>query len=222
MFSALVLLASCQTVKDPGDFTTAPLMGMVYYAGNNACSNAAVTISETGEGNAKEYETVTDVYGKFSISEVKKGEHKISVSRDGFETNEFIFNFSKRTQAIYVYLLSETDLLKSLEESLAKKKYDEAAGFAERTLALNEKNTKALYLGAGAFIKLGQADKARGYIQKLETMDPSNSYIKVLEADISEYIENDYGKALEILDGIPAALRDDYIKERIKSLEQKL
>lgn len=216
--AALVLLFSCQTTKDPGDFDSAPLIGMVYSAGNNACSNADVLIIETTDGNSKEHKTVTDVYGKFSFSDIKKGGHTITVTKDGFEKNEFTFTFNRRTQAMYVYLLSESDLLESMEEAISRKENNEAIEYGERILALNEKNTKALFLGAGAYISLAQADSALKYISRLEKIIPGDAWVTVLKADILQYINKTPDEAFSLLESIPSSERDEYINKRIRDL----
>lgn len=216
-----IILLSCQSVKAPTDFEAASLSGKVYSLGNNSVDNALVTLFSHIDGVKTELaNSYTDIYGRITFYNVNKGIYSIEVSKEGFETITTDFNFSNRTYVFWVYMISADDLLNSIEEKLDNKSYGETIGLFNRVFALNEENMDALFLAAGTYMKLGEIEKSREYINRFIQLKPYNTWARILSADIYQYYTSEPEKALMELQKIPVNLRNTKVKERIETLKK--
>ncbi|MBN1648172.1 MAG: hypothetical protein JW874_09080 [Spirochaetales bacterium] len=225
----LFFISGCKTAQhDINDFDTAHISGMVYCRGNDACANVRIVVNtaqsaeekEDGKKKDKTEKTVySDIYGRFSIPELEKGPHTVTASKQGFETNSFDFEFLNRTQSIYIYMISEEDLITELESENEAKNYNRASRTVDRLLALNPDSSRGLFLAAGVSMKLTEYEKALGYLDRLKGLEPDSIWPLVLSADIHEFHLKDPAQALAELQQIHQDKRDESVKEKIRKLE---
>jgi tetratricopeptide (TPR) repeat protein len=171
------------------NFSTAPLLGMIYDSENLPCLAASVMI----DGNER---AQTDVNGRFVASEVSKGEHTITIVKKGFETLTIPFNFLDRKQILYLKVISLKQILAKIEENLAQKRMKEVEEYIVRANAIDEKNPVLMYITALFHSQNERNEEAVAQLEKLLELGYKEPVTYLTLADLYEYRLRNYEKAV--------------------------
>jgi tetratricopeptide (TPR) repeat protein len=207
-------LSSCVSFRERRlrEFDSAPLVGMVYDQDQKPCAAAQITV-DGREGPR------TDVNGRFLIDALTRGDHRVGVSKEGFEPLEVPVSFTDRTQVLYLRVVSFNQLLRQAEEALDRGRLQEADGLLRRAEALKAEDPVALYLRAVYCLKLEDTDQAVGLLQEILARDQRLPAVLLTLADIYQYRLKDAAQAAGYLREYLRAEEDPDIRARLSLLE---
>ncbi len=194
------------------EFANADLLGMIYDNDNQACSGVRVTVDGlTGP--------VSDVNGRFTLPNLSRGKHALSVKKEGYEPADFQIEFLNRTQIVYLKVLSFEQILSLAERALNDRKIGEAEGYLERAKKIRESDPLLLYLRAVVALKRDQVQDALTILLSIIEQKTAEPHVYLAVADIYEYKLEDPQNALRYLKKYLTYNESDEIKARIKRLE---
>jgi tetratricopeptide (TPR) repeat protein len=207
-------LSSCLSCREKRlrEFRSATLVGMVYDQDQKPCAGAWITV-DGGQGPQ------TDINGRFVIDALERGDHRIGVGKEGFESLETQVSFVDRTQVLYLRVISFNQLLRQAEEALDRRKLQEADGLLRRAEALNSEDPVGLYLRAVYFLRLEDTEQAIGLLQKILARGQRLPAILLTLADIYQYRLKDAAQAADYLRQYLRAEDDPDIRARLAELE---
>jgi tetratricopeptide (TPR) repeat protein len=213
IFASLLLLSCVSQDKvDIINFESAPLFGMIYDDDNQPCAAAGLTVDgKTGP--------TTDIRGRFLIPDLRRGEHTISVKKDGFEELSLTFQFMNKTDVLYVKVVSFTQLLSQAERALEERKWSDAAGFLARAEKLYPGDAYYLYLRAVEAYKTGKFEEAVRHLNAILEKGAREPYVYLFLADIYEKNLVDRGKAIENLELYLSMQADAEAEKRLETLK---
>jgi len=210
-----LLLLSCvsQDKVDIINFESAPLFGMIYDDDNQPCAAAALKVD--GKSGP-----MTDIRGRFLIPDLKRGEHTISIKKEGFEELSVNFQFVNKTDVLYLKVVSFTQLLTQAERALEERKWDDAKSFLARAEKLNPNDSYFLYLKAVEAYKKEKYEEAVGYLNTILEQGAKEAYVYLFLADIYEKNLGDKQKAIESLETYLSKQADEEAEKRLEALKQ--
>jgi tetratricopeptide (TPR) repeat protein len=213
----ILSLSSCLSYRERRlrEFDRAPLVGMVYDEEQKPCAGAQITV-DGGEGPR------TDINGRFLIDALERGDHRIGVSKQGFEPLEVPLSFVDRTQVLYLRVVSFGQLLRKAEESLDRRRLQEADGLLRRAEALDPEDPVGLYLRAVYFLKLDDNEQAIGLLQKILAQGQRLPAVLLSLADIYQYRLEDPAQAASFLREYLRTEDDPDIRARLAELEGQI
>ena len=211
---SLPSLLSCVTYREKRlrEFTSASLMGVVFDAEQKPCVGALVTV-DGREGPR------TDINGRFLIESLTRGDHRIGVQKDGYESLETQVSFLQRTQVLYLSVVSQGQLLSEAEEALDRQKLADADDLLRRAEALNSEDPVGLYLRAVYFTKQDQPEQAVLLLEKILQPNRRQPAVLLTLADIYQYRIKDIRKAEAFLREYLALDNNPEVRARLGSLE---
>jgi tetratricopeptide (TPR) repeat protein len=215
--AALLLLLSCLTDRPagPGDFSQAVLLGIIYDYDNTPCAGASVIL----DGGEDRFET--DINGRFAIPLLARGEHTIAVKKQSYEELSAKINFTSRDQILYLKVFSIVQLLRMLEQELARKRFKEAEELIKRVEAIRNNDPVGLYLKAVYLLEKGQIGEARDALEQIIGNGYREPIVFLTLADICEERLGDNGKAAEYLGLYLELRRDPAAEARLEELVKK-
>jgi hypothetical protein len=163
---AITLFDSCSTWKDPSDFESAPLYGMVYDERKQPCSGVEIRIDRPSNVYLR---SITDVNGRFMAPHVRRGKHILFLSKPGYEPREIVFEFLNRTQVFHVRMVSGAKLLLEFEQALLREHLDAAREYAVRISKVGGFEGIAVFLHALLAYKRGEYREALARLDGLES-----------------------------------------------------
>jgi tetratricopeptide (TPR) repeat protein len=194
------------------EFRSAALVGMVYDQEQKPCAAAQLTVD--GRKGPQ-----SDINGRFVIDALERGDHRIGVSKEGFEPLETQVSFVDRTQVLYLRVVSFNQLLRQAEEALDRRKLQEADGLLRRAEALNSEDPVELYLRAVYFLRLEDTEQAIGLLQKILARGKRLPAVLLSLADIYQYRLKDDAQAASFLREYLRTEDDPDIRVRLAELE---
>jgi len=211
---SLLPLVSCVTYREKRlrEFTSSPLMGVVYDAEQKPCVAALITV-DGREGPS------TDINGRFLIDALARGNHRIGVQKEGYEPLEVPISFLDRTQVLYLSVVSLGQLLSEAEEALDRQKLGEADGLLRRAEALDPEDPVGLYLRAVYFSREGQPEQAVPLLERILVKDPRQPAVLLTLADLYQYRIKDAPKAVALLREYLTLDNNPEIRSRLAALE---
>lgn len=93
-------------------------------------------------------EVVSDAFGRFVLSNVTRGMHRVVVQKSGYEGRSEAIDFESASQVLYVRLESSRQLADRADSALAKKQYAAAASLLKRVRAVDPKGVTSRFLSA--------------------------------------------------------------------------
>jgi tetratricopeptide (TPR) repeat protein len=213
----LVLFASsCVSWREKRlrEFTSSPLVGMVYDLDQKPCAGALITVD--GQEGPR-----TDINGRFVIAALRRGEHLIGVSKQGYEPLEAALSFLDRTQVLYLRLTSLGQLLRKAEEALDRRRFQEADDLLRRAEALNAEDPVGMYLRAVYFLKRENTEEAIGLLEKILAQGQKAPAILLSLADIYQYRLQDVPRAIFYLRQFLDAEDNPEVRARLTELESR-
>ncbi len=214
IIAAAFILISCATKPNTLiEFDKAPLYGMIYDSDNNPLDGVRIKIQ-----TVEIKEAVSDIEGRFVISELKKGDHTLIATADHCEELRFDFSFMNRGRAIYLKMISFGQLINSSEYALETKEFKEAEKLLDRAAALRGEDPLLLYLKAVLFFKTDQPEKAEEYLIDLINLGYEKAYVYLFLADLYEYSLNKIEEAVRFLTEYLKIKTDPETGERLRGL----
>jgi tetratricopeptide (TPR) repeat protein len=209
-------LSSCVSYRERRlrEFNSATLVGMVYDLDQKPCA-AALIIVDGSEGPR------TDINGRFVIDALRRGDHRIRVSKEGFEPLEVPVSFVDRTQVLYLRVVSFNQLLRQAEEALGRGKLQEADGLLRRAETLSSDEPVGLYLRAVYLLRLEDVEQAIGQLQKILARGQRLPAVLLSLADIYQYRLKDAAQAAAFLREYLRTEDDPDIRSRLAELESQ-
>lgn len=196
------------------EFTSSPLVGMVYDLDQKPCAGALITVD--GQEGPR-----TDINGRFVIAALRRGEHLIKVSKQGYEPLETALSFLDRTQVLYLRLTSLGQLLREAEEALDRRRFQEADDLLRRAEALNAGDPVGMYLRAVYFLKRENTEEAIGLLEKIRAQGQKAPAILLSLADIYQYRLQDLPRAISYLRQFLEAEDNPEVRARLTELESR-
>ncbi|MBN2323959.1 MAG: carboxypeptidase-like regulatory domain-containing protein [Spirochaetes bacterium] len=209
----LIALLSCATEsgKTPYDFKTAPLIGMLYDRENKPCAGASVFIDGIEKAS-------TDINGRFAVPGVSRGTHTVAVKKEGYEKEEFTFEFLSRSQVVYLRVYSFDQLLDEAEAAIAERSWAEAEDLIERAKAVRRDDPVGLFLEAVLFNEQKQYHEAKERLERIIDLGYREPYVYLALADIHQYGLDDRESAAACLEEYLALKDDDDVRNRLEGL----
>jgi tetratricopeptide (TPR) repeat protein len=206
--------SSCVSYREKRlrEFSSSPLLGMVYDGEQKPCAGALITVD--GQGGP-----LTDINGRFIIDKLERGDHLFEVRKEGFETLEVPLSFVDRTQILYLRVVSHGQLLREAEEALDRRKLQEADRLLRRAVALDPEDPVGLYLRAVYFLKLDDTAQAIGLLQKILVRGQRPPAALLSLADVYQYRLQDTAQAMSYLREYLRTEDDPGIRTRLAELE---
>lgn len=122
-------------------YSTFTVNGMVYDHSGSAVNGMEIRLG--ADRVAK-----TDYAGRFSFPDTVVGDYALKASMNGYEPFSSQIRISSPADIVYVSVFSLSDLLRAAKNSMRKGEWSEATSYAERALAMEASNPRALYLKA--------------------------------------------------------------------------
>ena len=157
----LVLTACISSPPMPMEFEEAPLLGMIYDVEGSPVAGARVQIDEAEE-------LLSDINGRFFIPSVTKGEHMITVEKDGYIGMEIPFSFLNKSQIVYIQFYTIDQLYDEAKEAAAAGRTIEAKEKVLSCLLFDEDHIPSLFLQAILHYREGEYPSAMDIIEGLE------------------------------------------------------
>ena len=132
----LIFSNSCKTV--PRERELIDVQGMIYDTENRPVVNYRIFIDS-------KYVAITDIGGRFTLSNVKVGVYKFWGSGDGYLNIEDEIKIIDKTQIIYLRIPAVESKFKEAYESLKNNQLDDARKCITDILKTDEMNNDALY-----------------------------------------------------------------------------
>ncbi len=216
LIGLLVLGGGCSSLADRAvtEFTTADLHGMIYDYHSQPCSNVQIRID-------KRKGPSSDINGRFVLKNLSKGMHSVVFSKEGFEDVSFSFNFSNRTQVLYLKLFSLDQLLELAQKELENKKLGKAEGYLKRAAKIDATNAVLLYLKAVIALKRDQIDLAVQELNTILKQGVIEPVVFLTLADIYQYYRKDYAMAIHYLKQYVHQQENVEVLKRLKKLEEE-
>jgi tetratricopeptide (TPR) repeat protein len=212
-----VVFISCSTLKKENlsRFESSSLFGMIYDYENRPCSEVQVTI------DGKEGPT-SDINGRFIIQSLTRGEHQMTFTKDGFETESLRFNFLNRNQVLYVRMISFGQLLEKAETSLSLQQWEQAYDFIRRAENIKEGDPLAGYLYAILLKERGRAREAADVLRGILGTGFTGPYVYLALADIYQYQLHEPDEAVHYLKEYLNIESNREVQKRLEELQSEI
>jgi tetratricopeptide (TPR) repeat protein len=203
----------CKTLKGDRyrDFSRAPLFGMIYDTENRPCSGARIVVDEK-EGPR------SDINGRFVLQSLGRGEHRITVQKEGYETLSISFEFLNKNQVLYLRVVPVEHLLRQAESALADKKLAEAGKLLDRAFKVDPENPVGRYLQSVLYVESGQIERAVATLEHLLDQGFREAPVLLALADLYQYRLGDLEKAAALLAEYLRIEKDPEIEKRLEGI----
>jgi len=217
------LVSSCSSTSplisdEIHDFTTGDISGMIYNSKNRPCQGALITINNADE----ELSVQSDVDGRFILTGITPGTHRVTASKNGFETNTFTFDFSKRGQVIYIQLTGMETLLDMAEAALDALEWGKAKKALERSGAIDHTHSRFIALMGAYAYRTGDYPGAINLWLNLLKKGHQDPYIYLLLANTWEYGLKDFEEAAVWLKKYLTVRENHDVRERLKYINEEI
>jgi hypothetical protein len=122
-------------------YSTFTVNGMVYDHSGSAVNGMEIRLGT-------DRSVKTDYAGRFSFPDTSVGDYLLKASMNGYESFTSQVRISSPADIVYISVFSLSDLLRAAKDSMRKSEWAEASSYAERALAMEGSNPRALYLKA--------------------------------------------------------------------------
>jgi tetratricopeptide (TPR) repeat protein len=206
-------LSSCLSQREQRlvDFRSAPLFGMVYDYDQKPVPGALILVD--GEEGPR-----SDINGRFVLRSLERGEHGITVLKEGYEELAVEVEFLSRTQALYLKVISLNQLLREVERALEVRELGQAAALLERAAAVDPDDPVLLFLRGVYLLKRGEPRAAAEVLEEVLSLGYRQATVYLSLADIYEFELQDRVAAARYLQEYLRIERDPEAERRLQSL----
>jgi tetratricopeptide (TPR) repeat protein len=194
------------------EFASADLLGMVYDNHNQACAGIRISL----DGNSG---PVSDINGRFTLPNIARGRHTLTVKKEGYEESVFDIDFLNKTQIVYLKVFSFEQILELAENSIQDRKLGAAEAYLERAKKIRESDPLLMYLQAVIALKRDQVQDALVIFLAIVDQKTAEPHVYLAIADIYELKLKDLPNAIRYLKKYITYNESDEIQARIKRLE---
>ncbi len=153
----VLLITGCVTVKN--ETFPANLPGMIYDDFNNPVDGADILLKNGDSQKTGINSTYnSDIDGRFLLPNLDPGNYTVTISREGFESQELSFRYNDPKQVLYIKLTSLRFLKQSIENALYAMEWEEAARFYDRAVEIDSEDPVLAYLNALALFNQGKQE----------------------------------------------------------------
>ncbi|MDC7224662.1 MAG: hypothetical protein PQJ60_13035 [Spirochaetales bacterium] len=213
-----VLAFSCNTDRmilklDP--ITAFTLVAKVYNGDNQACPFVLIQLTDS---TGAELVSRTDVTGKTQFVDLPFGTYNATLSREGYESISFEFDYTNEAQALYGRLYSTDQLIRLAEKSMDRGEWEEAQEYLDRAGAIEEDNREVFFLKAIILWKQGDFT---GADELLSSGDPQNLPMEILlfHGDLLQYDMGNWERALSLLTFVHQRKPSEDLAVRVEQLK---
>ena len=147
------------------EFSRAPLSGMIYTMDNRPCPGVRILREVPGERGREE--TWSDALGRFVIPDVPRGLNRITLSREGYETESILMDYRDPGQILYVRLTGLETLLELTETALDGEQWARAEELLCRAERLGPGDLRVLFLRAVLARGRGEIREAEAWLRRM-------------------------------------------------------
>lgn len=150
----LCILSACASTgsKAAATFT---LNGMVYDHSGTAVNGMEIKLGQSHAARS-------DYSGRFSFPGAKSGEYALAASLQGYESFSGMIRVSSPADILYLSVFSKSDLLRCAKDSMRDGEWSAAAAYADRALAVEPGDPRALFLKALVLSSRGNPSRDTG------------------------------------------------------------
>jgi tetratricopeptide (TPR) repeat protein len=145
--------------------------GMVYDFSNRPVSNYTISLGTR-------YIAITDINGRFVISETPVGTYQMSGEKDGYELYEGAVDITGQGQIVYIRVPSRGQLLELADEALERNEIDRAETYVERAYRIGPESTEVLFYYATVKFRQKHYDEAITYLWKARENGSKDEYLE--------------------------------------------
>ena len=190
---AVLLLAGCLTVgDDPTFFESAPLRGMIYDSEGRGVFGASVVLADDDGNEAPVVQS--DIQGRFTLPGVSRGEHRLVVRREGYETLQIDTAFLNRTQVVYARMVSWRALLQLANDALHDGRFGEAHGYIDRAEQAGGRQPMTGMMRAVVLHVEGDARAAEGALEAAMAGAPPGTRVPPVVQAFLQRVQGDGGE----------------------------
>ncbi len=208
-----IAISACATgaSSDPYAFETAQLYGMIYGQDNEPVSGALLLVN--GEPGP-----TSDLEGRFVLPDLARGDHVVSISKNGYEPTEVSFQFLNQTQVLYLRMRSIDDIIRTAEQAVRESQLDRAAELIDRALEVDPHHADARFLLAALMMRQSLFVRAEEILLSLLEDGTSAPEVRIALADLYQYGLGDAERAAAQLRNVFSQRPSDELQERIDAL----
>ncbi len=176
-FIACFLFSGCATKRIIDESGNIEMYVMVYDYENKGLQGTHIFIDDKETGT-------TDIYGRYVLA-LKEGKtYHIRIEKNEYEAAEQSFVFEPM-YVLYFQIGNAAQLLRLAENAMDKGGYEEALGFLDRSIKLDEVRIDAVYLKAVAYYKTGLYEDALDVLETLLPLIKNKNLIEDLQKQMS-------------------------------------
>lgn len=155
----------------------APLMGIIHNLKGAPLSGVDITVDESGTA-------VSDINGRFILSDIELGLHSFSFKQEGYETVQRDLSFSAPAQILYTTLVSFDDLLEKISTEIRYRNIEKSKALIARAERIYSDSPKLRYLHVLLLLKAEKYQEALAGIKELINEYPANKVLLLTETNI--------------------------------------
>jgi hypothetical protein len=210
---AVLLAGSCASQRDglAADFDAAPLFGMVYDAQDQPCAGVGIEVDGV-EGPR------SDLRGRFVVTGLARGEHRVAARKDGYEELIVTVSFLARTDVLHLRLTSFGQLLDLAQAALRDGRLADTEALLARAQVLDGGDAVLSYLLALHAWKSGDHPSAVSRLEAMLAAGGPQPAVLLFLADIHERDLDDPAKAIANLEAYLALRADSDAERRLAAL----
>lgn len=197
-------------------FDRAPLYGMVYDRDNAPCAGATIVVDDRKRAAA-------DHDGRFVLSSVKPGLHRVRLTKRGYVPLEIEIDFQDPSQVLYARMTSLAQLLAEAENAISRREWLEAKKALARASAIEESDLTVRFLTAVLAVKRGEYEEAERRLRDLINSTPEDHppVLYLLLADIYEHHLSRPTLAVDALEHYLQDIEDPEARSRLERLKSE-
>ncbi len=177
----ILLLPGCRSMHTAQTVSglRAPLMGIIHNSKGVPLSDVDVSVDESDTA-------VSDINGRFILSDIELGLHSFSFKKEGYETVQTDLCFSTPAQILYTTLVSFDDLLEKISTEMQYGNIEKSKTLIARADRIYPDSPKLRYLHVLLLLKAEKYDEAQAGIEELITIYPANKTLLLTETNIKK------------------------------------
>lgn len=160
---------------------------------------------------------ITDVTGRFSLTDLNAGTYTITGLGDDYENYLETFTLFDKKQILYIRIPSITQLLDLVDLALLENNLTDAKSYVDRIFKQWSNNSVALFYRALLHLRKDEITETIGILHYLEQGDYPVIYLFL--ADIFQYKKNDIDTAIKYLQRYLELVIDNDQEKRLENLQ---
>jgi tetratricopeptide (TPR) repeat protein len=218
LFTILLFFPSCSSNKmilKRDNLTYYTLIAKVFNGENRACDSVHIHLRN---GKRKEYNSYTDVTGRAIFQDLDFGSYHVELSKKGYESIAFDFEYLSEGQSLYGKLYSAEQLLRMGRKKMDLGEWEEALSFIERAEKIEKEEWEILFLKAIILWKQERIEEAGQLFLSLN-QERLPAAMLLFYGDLLQYDWEDPERAYQILLLVNKKQKSIELKTRLEQLK---